>query len=153
MKKDLTVENLMNTYANSDDTMDLEFQTADQTIFVRNVEVPEDIDEFYWFNEANVEKAVNEAEAEDIEGEQDISVEVRKTQWGFRPVVNGEEIVSINGEDPEAVKETAYDFLNEIYRQMEKDENHGLLFHACGFDGRAQTELRSEYKEIGVNVF
>lgn len=67
MKNNLTVENLMASYANEDGTMDLEFGVSDKTVFVRNVEIPENIDEFYWDEAENVNKAVAEADDEDIE--------------------------------------------------------------------------------------
>ncbi|MDN6257359.1 MAG: hypothetical protein L0J33_05810 [Tetragenococcus halophilus] len=68
MKNELKFENLMNTYTNEDGTMDLEFQTADKTVFIRNVEAEEAVnDEFYWDDKNNVQKAVDEADSEDIE--------------------------------------------------------------------------------------
>lgn len=64
----LKFKNLMNTYANEDGTMDLEFQTADKTVFIRNVEAEEAVnDEFYWDDKNNVQKAIDEADSEDIE--------------------------------------------------------------------------------------
>lgn len=64
----LKFENLMNTYTNEDGTMDLEFQTADKTVFIRNVEAEEAVnDEFYWDDKNNVQKAIDEADSEDIE--------------------------------------------------------------------------------------
>lgn len=64
----LKFENLMNTHANEDGTMDLEFQTADKTVFIRNVEAEEAVnDEFYWDHKNNVQKAIDEADSEDIE--------------------------------------------------------------------------------------
>lgn len=66
--KNLKVENLMNTYANEDETMDLEFQFDGKKVIVRNVEAPEATnDEFYWDDEKNVQKAIEEADEEDIE--------------------------------------------------------------------------------------
>ena len=36
---------------------------------------------------------------------------------------------------------------------MSNNNNYGLLFYACGYDGRKQTELEQEYSAIGVYVF
>ncbi|KFN90709.1 hypothetical protein TMUPMC115_1783 [Tetragenococcus muriaticus PMC-11-5] len=64
----LKFKNLMNTYANEDGTMDLEFQSTDKTVFIRNVEAEEAVnDEFYWDDKNNVQKAIDEADSEDIE--------------------------------------------------------------------------------------
>jgi|SRR5690625_2515029 len=67
MKKDLTVKNLYFSHANSDGTMDLEFEVDGKTVFVRNVEIPDNIEEDYWDVAENVSKAVTEADDEDIE--------------------------------------------------------------------------------------
>lgn len=68
MKNELKFENLMNTYANEDGTMDLEFQFDGKKVIVRNVEADEAAnDEFYWDDEKNVQKAIDEADEEDIE--------------------------------------------------------------------------------------
>lgn len=68
MKDELKFENLMNTYANEDDTMDLEFQFDGKKVIVRNVEAPEAANnEFYWDDEKNVQRAVDEAKEDDIE--------------------------------------------------------------------------------------
>ena len=64
----LKFENLMNTYANEDDTMDLEFQTTDKTVFVRNVEAPEaENNEFYFDDKETVNKLIAKADEDDIE--------------------------------------------------------------------------------------
>lgn len=66
-KNKLTVENLYHSWANSDGTMDLGFAVDGKKIIVRNVDTPEDIDEFYWDDPENVKKAVAEADNSDIE--------------------------------------------------------------------------------------
>lgn len=63
----LKFENLMFTTANEDGTMDLEFQSEDKKAFIRNVEIPDEIDEFYWDDPKNVQKAIEDADEEDIE--------------------------------------------------------------------------------------
>lgn len=69
MKNKLTPELLNATYANEGGTMDLEFQVNNQMVYVRNVEVPKNVDEFYWDDDENVEKAIQEAEDDTIEFE------------------------------------------------------------------------------------
>lgn len=67
MKENLKFEDLMFTYSNGDGTMDLEFQTEEHSYILRNVPVPNDIDEFYWDNEENVKNAIEAADESDIE--------------------------------------------------------------------------------------
>ena len=66
MKKQLTVDNLM--FSHYDNGMhELEFKVGDRTVFVRNIDVDVDGDEFYWDSEVNVKKAVEAADEDDIE--------------------------------------------------------------------------------------
>lgn len=66
-RNELTVRHLAHTYANSDGTMDLEFQLEDKTIIVRNVQIPDDIDEWHWDDAETVKQAVADAKDTDIE--------------------------------------------------------------------------------------
>ena len=67
LKEELKFEDLMFTYSNGNGTMDLEFQTEKWSYILRNVPVPNDIDEFYWDNEENVKNAIEAADESDIE--------------------------------------------------------------------------------------
>lgn len=61
----------------------------------------------------------------------------------------------IDGNDPEQVKRAAVDLLDVIVNQlMDADNNYGLAFYACGYDGQAQTDFIKYYAdEYGVEVF
>lgn len=58
MKKYLIEENLYETIANGDGTMDLRFEVDDKTIWVKGALVPDDIDEFYFDYADNLRTAV-----------------------------------------------------------------------------------------------
>ena len=45
----------------------LEFEVDDKKVFVKNIDADVDGDEFYWDDEENVNKAVEEADEDDIE--------------------------------------------------------------------------------------
>lgn len=65
---------------------------------------------------------------------------------------------SIDGDDPEKVKLAAMDLADLIVKQIEdsrvNDNNYGLAFYACGYDGQAQNEFVKYYAdEFGVAVF
>lgn len=66
MKNKLTVENLIASHYDNG-FHELDFKVGDQTVFVRNIDVDIDDDEFYWDDEENVKKAVTEASDDDIE--------------------------------------------------------------------------------------
>lgn len=64
----------------------------------------------------------------------------------------------IEGNDPEKVKEVAWDSADIILKQIEGNlfngNNFGLAYYACGYDGKAQTEFVKHYAdEFGVEVF
>lgn len=58
MKKYLIEENLYETIANGDGTMDLRFEVNDKTVWVKGVSVPYDIGEFYFDDADNLRQAV-----------------------------------------------------------------------------------------------
>lgn len=69
MKNKLTVENLNASYYDNG-LHELEFKLDGKTVFVRNIKLDEEPDEFYWDDEENVSKAVEAASEEDIEVEE-----------------------------------------------------------------------------------
>lgn len=68
---------------------------------------------------------------------------------------NGMEVIGIRGYDEKNLEIVAEDFKEEIQMQQEDIENnYGLLFYRCGYNGKAQTETREFYlEEYGVDVF
>ena len=38
-------------------------------------------------------------------------------------------------------------------QQADEENNYGLAFYACGYDGKAQQEFISSWAEEGVSVF
>lgn len=67
----------------------------------------------------------------------------------------GKKVVSIHGTNVESVQEVVEHFEEAILRQREDhDNNYGLLFYCCGYNGRAQQEVAEYYRETyGVYVF
>lgn len=66
MREKLSADLLNATYTNEDGTMDLEFRVDEQMVYVKNVEIEYPADEFYWDDDERVERAIAEAEDEDI---------------------------------------------------------------------------------------
>lgn len=64
MKKYLIEENLYETIANGDGTMDLRFEVNEKTIWVKGALVPDNIDEFYFDDVDNLGKAVESGRIE-----------------------------------------------------------------------------------------
>ena len=89
-----------------------------------------------------------------VKKEESVVEEEEETTWMYAHL-NGEKVISITGYDEKALQIVAEDFKEEIQRQQEDIENnYGLLFYRCGYDGKAQTETREFYRaEYGVDVF
>lgn len=70
-------------------------------------------------------------------------------------VYEGLEVPGITGTSVEDVQEVVQEFEQEIIAQREDQENnYGLLFYRCGYNGRAQQEQAEYYRETyGVSVF
>lgn len=68
--KELIFENLAQTIKEDDGSMTLLFDDGKKVISVSNVHAPEaETNEFYWDDEENVEKAVENASLDDVEME------------------------------------------------------------------------------------
>lgn len=67
VRKRLAPELLYGTYSNYDDTVNLEFLLEDYVVYVCRVKVADLNDEFYFDDAETVQKAIDEADDEDIE--------------------------------------------------------------------------------------
>ena len=97
---------------------------------------------------------IQDGNVEDLESL--IEVKTNKPNEGYKySAWLGPWACSIDGDDPEQVKRAAVDLLDVIVDQlMDSDNNYGLAFYACGYDGQAQTEFVKYYAEkYGVTVF
>lgn len=78
------------------------------------------------------------------------------TGFGFNwhPVTNEGEILVYPCGDLKGVKEfvAEYKDLLEIQRE-DTDNNYGLAFYECGYNGKAQQEFIESWAEIGVCIF
>lgn len=102
---------------------------------------------------------MNERQEEQWQKEESVveeteEIKVEETAWTYA-YLNGEKVIGITGYDEKALQIVAEDFKEEIQRQQEDIENnYGLLFYRCGYNGKAQTETREFYlEEYGVDVF
>lgn len=102
----------------------------------------------YWETMA---QDIKDGNVEDLES----LIEVKENADHTYTAWLGPWVCSIDGNDPEQVKRAAVDLLDVIVDQlMDSDNNYGLAFYACGYDGQAQTEFVKYYAEkYGVTVF
>lgn len=52
------------------------------------------------------------------------------------------------------VRKFAHIYRSEIERQInDMENNYGLSFYVCGYDGQSQTRFRDNWEKRGVHVF
>lgn len=55
--------------------------------------------------------------------------------------------------DLKALKKFVKENLNILIRKLESEENYGLAFYACGYDGQSQSAWIEAWEEQGLTVF
>ncbi len=77
-----------------------------------------------------------------------------KTQlgWGWQVVLDGQKLFYPFGE-LKGVKRFVKENLDILIQKLESEENYGLAFYACGYDGQSQSAWIEGWKEQGVSVF
>lgn len=74
--------------------------------------------------------------------------------WGVVITKDGEEFApfypfgNFNG-----VKEFTRENLDILLDKMDSDDNYGLAFYACGYNGNAQNSFCDYWRDRGVSVF
>lgn len=77
------------------------------------------------------------------------------TGFGFNwhPVTDDDEILVYPCGDLKGVKEFVAEYKDLLEIQYNSDENYGLAFYECGYNGKAQQEFVESWAEIGVCIF
>lgn len=64
--------------------------------------------------------------------------------------VDGHE-TTIYGEDKEKVEATTKDLIDLVQEQIaDTENNYGLAFYACGYDGEAQQRFAQQFTDVTV---
>ena len=82
---------------------------------------------------------------------------IKKVGKDFEPVVKFDDGViaypTISSTNKQALECYVNWYIDEIYEQATDNENnYGLLFYACGYDGDKQTEYKLKALEDGVKI-
>lgn len=77
------------------------------------------------------------------------------TGFGFNwhPVTDDDEILLYPCGDLKGVKEFVAEYKDLLEIQHNSDDNYGLAFYECGYNGQAQQEFIESWAEIGVAIF
>ena len=77
-----------------------------------------------------------------------------KTQlgWGWQVALDGQKLFYPFGE-LKGVKRFVKENLDILIQKLESEENYGLAFYACGYNGQSQQEHIDYWKKQGLTVF
>ena len=72
--------------------------------------------------------------------------------WNWYPVINDQVLFYPHG-DLRDVQQFVNEHISAIEEYVNSDDNYGLSFYVCGYDGDAQNRFRDNWAELGVSVF
>lgn len=77
-----------------------------------------------------------------------------KTQlgWGWQVALDGQKLFYPFGE-LKGLKRFVKENLDILIQKLESEENYGLAFYACGYNGQAQQEYIDYWEKQGLTVF
>ena len=72
--------------------------------------------------------------------------------WNWHPVIDDQVLFYPNG-TLNGVRQFVDDHIDNLQDYINSDENYGLGFYVCGYDGESQNRFRDDWAELGVSVF
>lgn len=72
--------------------------------------------------------------------------------WNWHPVINNQVLFYPQG-DLRGVQQFVNENISAIEDYLNADDNYGLGFYVCGYDGDAQNRFRDDWEKLGVSVF
>ena len=72
--------------------------------------------------------------------------------WGWQVALNGQKLFYPFGQ-LKGVKCFVKENLDILIQKLKSEENYGLAFYACGYNGQSQQEYIDYWKKQGVSVF
>lgn len=72
--------------------------------------------------------------------------------WNWHPVIDGQFLFYPHG-TLYGVRQFVRGHMDAINDYINSEDNLGLGFHVCGYDGQAQTQFQTEWEKLGVTVF
>ena len=72
--------------------------------------------------------------------------------WNWHPVIDDQVLFYPHG-SLSGVRQFVDAHLDDLQDYIESDENHGLGFYVCGYDGESQLQFQNDWEKLGVSVF
>lgn len=72
--------------------------------------------------------------------------------WNWHPVIDDQVLFYPHG-TLSGVRQFVNAHIDDLQDYINSDENHGLGFYACGYDGESQLQFQNDWEKLGVSVF
>ena len=72
--------------------------------------------------------------------------------WNGHPVID-DQVLSYPHGSLKDVRQFVDAHIDDLQEYIESDENHGLGFYVCGYDGESQLQFQNNWEKLGVSVF
>lgn len=72
--------------------------------------------------------------------------------WNWHPVIDDQVLFYPHG-SLSGVRQFVDAHIDDLQDYIESDENHGLGFYVCGYDGESQLQFQNDWEKLGVSVF
>lgn len=72
--------------------------------------------------------------------------------WNWHPVIDDQVLFYPHG-SLAGVRKFVDAHLNNIQDYLNADDNYGLGFYVCGYDGESQLQFQKDWEKLGVSVF
>ena len=72
--------------------------------------------------------------------------------WNWHPVIDDQVLFYPHG-SLSGVRQFVNEHISAIKEYVNSDDNYGLGFYVCDYDGKAQNRFRDNWAELGVSVF
>lgn len=72
--------------------------------------------------------------------------------WNWHPIIDGQMLFRPHG-NLRGVQQFVNDHIDAIEEYINSDDNYGLSFYVCGYDGESQLQFQNDWAKLGVSVF
>ena len=72
--------------------------------------------------------------------------------WNGHPVIDDQVLFYPHG-TLNGVRQFVDAHIDDLHDYINSDENYGLGFYVCGYDGESQLQFQKDWEKLGVSVF
>ena len=72
--------------------------------------------------------------------------------WNWHPVIDDQVLFYPHG-TLNGIRQFVDAHIDDLQDYINSDENYGLGFYVCGYDGESQLQFQNDWEKFGVSVF